>query len=85
MKKKFYLNLEKLLFFEIQSAARFYLREGDLENCTRVLNQLTGEPRRIVDDWIHEARLSLEVQQVWVKTFNFNCKQVLFYFLVCEL
>jgi len=50
-------------FNQIQSAARFYLREGDLENCTRVLNQLTGEPRRIVDDWIHEARLSLEVQQ----------------------
>lgn len=50
--------------FKIQSAARYYLREGDLENCTRVLNQLTGEPRRIVADWIHEARLSLEVQQV---------------------
>lgn len=52
------LNLDKLL-----SAANFYNREGDLESVTRVLNQLTGEPRRIVADWLKEARLSLEVMQ----------------------
>merc|ERR1712037_483368 len=52
------LNLDKLL-----SAADFYNREGDLEAVTRVLNQLTGEPRRIVADWLKEARLSLEVMQ----------------------
>ncbi|CAG5103754.1 Oidioi.mRNA.OKI2018_I69.chr1.g920.t1.cds [Oikopleura dioica] len=52
------LTLDKLL-----SAASHYNREGDIESVTRVLNQLTGEPRRIVADWLKEARLSLEVMQ----------------------
>ena len=36
---------------------------GDIESAVRVLNQASGEPRRILAQWIHEARLSLEVKQ----------------------
>jgi len=39
------------------------MSSGDLESAVRVLNQTTGEPRRILAQWIHQARLSLEVKQ----------------------
>jgi len=48
---------------KIVSAATYYMEEGDLESTVRVLNQLSGEPRRILSQWIQEARLSLEVIQ----------------------
>lgn len=57
------LYCQHFIIFKLLSAANFYNREGDLESVTRVLNQLTGEPRRIVADWLKEARLSLEVMQ----------------------
>ena len=35
----------------------------DYESAVRVLNQMTGEPRRILSNWIGEARIWLEVKQ----------------------
>ncbi|KAJ2160945.1 MICOS complex subunit mic60 [Coemansia sp. RSA 552] len=40
-----------------------YLTRHDLDLAARELNQLTGWPRRLADDWIKAARARLEVEQ----------------------
>nr|XP_057919681.1 MICOS complex subunit MIC60 isoform X5 [Doryrhamphus excisus] len=57
------LNSEDLDPFKLLSYASYCLEHGDLELAAKLLNQLTGEARRVVEDWLHEARLTLETKQ----------------------
>ncbi|OBZ83576.1 MICOS complex subunit MIC60 [Choanephora cucurbitarum] len=41
----------------------YYLKRDHLEYATRELNQLTGWPKRLAQDWIQSARRHLEVKQ----------------------
>lgn len=54
---------EQLETFTILAHASHYLEKGDLEQALRFMNQLEGEPRRVAEDWIREARLLLETRQ----------------------
>lgn len=47
----------------ILARSGYYLKNGDLENAARELNQLTGWPKRLACDWIEAARRHLEVKQ----------------------
>ncbi|XP_061541261.1 MICOS complex subunit MIC60 isoform X2 [Phycodurus eques] len=50
--------------FKLLSFATYCLEHGDLELAAKLVNQLTGEARRVVEDWLDEARLTLETRQV---------------------
>ncbi|XP_041800473.1 MICOS complex subunit MIC60 [Chelmon rostratus] len=50
--------------FKLLSYASYCLEHGDLELAAKLLNQLKGEARRVVEDWLTEARLTLETRQV---------------------
>ncbi|XP_070818825.1 MICOS complex subunit MIC60 isoform X2 [Chaetodon trifascialis] len=50
--------------FKLLSYASYCLEHGDLELAAKLLNQLRGEARRVVEDWLTEARLTLETKQV---------------------
>ena len=50
--------------FKILSYASYSLERGDLELAAKLVNQLRGEARRVVQDWLVEARLTLETKQV---------------------
>ena len=50
--------------FRLLSYAAYSLERGDLELAAKLLNQLRGESRRVVGDWLAEARLTLETRQV---------------------
>uniref|UniRef100_A0AAQ4QT66 MICOS complex subunit MIC60 n=1 Tax=Gasterosteus aculeatus aculeatus TaxID=481459 RepID=A0AAQ4QT66_GASAC len=50
--------------FRLLSYASFCLEHGDLELAAKLVNQLRGEARRVVEDWLTEARLTLETRQV---------------------
>ena len=54
---------EELDTFNIVASAKYHLSRGNLEQALRYMNQLTGESRRVADDWIREARLLLESRQ----------------------
>lgn len=58
------LSSEDLDPFKVLSYASYCLEHGDLELAAKLVNQLTGEGRRIVEDWLTEARLTLETRQV---------------------
>jgi len=47
----------------ICSEAENQMALGDFESAVRVLNQTSGEPKRIFKQWLDEARLWLEVKQ----------------------
>lgn len=49
--------------FKLLSYACYSMERGDLELAAKLLNQLTGEPRRVAQDWLNEARLTLETRQ----------------------
>lgn len=49
--------------FKLLSYACYSIERGDLELAAKLLNQLTGEPRRVAQDWLNEARLTLETRQ----------------------
>nr|CAB3256092.1 MICOS complex subunit MIC60-like [Phallusia mammillata] len=49
--------------FTIISYSNYCLDHGNLEQAARFVNQLTGEPRRVVEGWLKEARLLLETRQ----------------------
>ncbi|XP_078485457.1 MICOS complex subunit MIC60-like [Ciona intestinalis] len=53
----------KLDVFSIISYANYCVQHGDLEQAARFVNQLTGEPRKVVDGWLSEVRLFLETRQ----------------------
>ncbi|XP_053284727.1 MICOS complex subunit MIC60 isoform X1 [Pleuronectes platessa] len=58
------LSSENLDSFKLLSYASYCLEHGDLELAAKLVNQLRGEARRVVEDWLTEARLTLETRQV---------------------
>ncbi|KAM4586572.1 MICOS complex subunit MIC60 isoform 1-T1 [Fundulus diaphanus] len=58
------LHSEDLDAFKLLSYASYCLEHGDLELAAKLVNQLRGEARRVVEDWLTEARLTLETRQV---------------------
>lgn len=58
------LSSEDLDPFKLLSYASYCLEHGDLELAAKLVNQLRGEARRVVEDWLNEARLTLETRQV---------------------
>lgn len=58
------LSPEDLDPFKLLSYASYCLEHGDLELAAKLVNQLRGEARRVVEDWLTEARLTLETRQV---------------------
>ncbi|XP_028272106.1 MICOS complex subunit MIC60 [Parambassis ranga] len=59
-----HLSSEHLDPFKLLSYASYCLEHGDLELAAKLVNQLRGEARRVVEDWLNEARLTLETRQV---------------------
>ncbi|XP_076147931.1 MICOS complex subunit MIC60 isoform X6 [Alosa pseudoharengus] len=57
------LNVDDLDTFKLLSYACYSMERGDLELAAKLLNQLRGEPRRVAQDWLNEARLTLETRQ----------------------
>ncbi|ODQ51195.1 hypothetical protein SAICODRAFT_20904 [Saitoella complicata NRRL Y-17804] len=47
----------------ILARAETYLEEGSLDQAAREINQLRGWPKRLVSDWLEQARRHLEVKQ----------------------
>ncbi|KAJ3189831.1 Formation of crista junctions protein 1 [Gaertneriomyces sp. JEL0708] len=47
----------------ILARGEHYLREGDVENAAREINQLKGWPKRLANDWLTQARRHVEVKQ----------------------
>ncbi|XP_069833342.1 MICOS complex subunit MIC60 isoform X2 [Dendropsophus ebraccatus] len=58
------LSSEDLDTFKLLSYASYCIEHGDLELAAKFVNQLRGESRRVAQDWITEARLTLETKQV---------------------
>lgn len=58
------LSAQDLDPFKLLSYASFCLEHGDLELAAKLVNQLRGEARRVVEDWLTEVRLTLETKQV---------------------
>lgn len=58
------LSSEDLDPFKLLAYATYCLEHGDLELAAKLVNQLRGEARRVVEDWLTEARLTLETRQV---------------------
>ncbi|MEQ2213786.1 hypothetical protein XENOCAPTIV_020923, partial [Xenoophorus captivus] len=58
------LRTEDLDSFKLLSYASYCLEHGDLELAAKLVNQLRGEARRVIEDWLTEARLTLETRQV---------------------
>lgn len=50
--------------FRLLSYATYCIERGDLELAAKFMNQLTGEPRRVAQDWLTEARVTLETRQI---------------------
>ncbi|XP_061581987.1 MICOS complex subunit MIC60 isoform X3 [Cololabis saira] len=57
------LSGEDLDPFRLLAYAGYCLEHGDLELAAKLVNQLSGEARRVVQDWLTEARLTLETRQ----------------------
>ncbi|KAK1175188.1 MICOS complex subunit MIC60-like isoform X3 [Acipenser oxyrinchus oxyrinchus] len=58
------LSPEDLDTFKLLSYATYSIEHGDLELAAKFINQLKGESRRVAQDWLNEARLTLETTQV---------------------
>ncbi|KAM3939090.1 MICOS complex subunit MIC60 isoform 2-T2 [Leptodactylus fuscus] len=58
------LTSEDLDTFKLLSYASYCIEHGDLELAAKLVNQLRGESRRVAQDWLTEARLTLETKQV---------------------
>ncbi|KAF3693538.1 MICOS complex subunit Mic60 Mitochondrial inner membrane protein Mitofilin Precursor [Channa argus] len=58
------LSAEDLDTFKLLSYASYCLEHGDLELAAKLVNQLRGEARRVAEDWLTEARLTLETRQI---------------------
>ncbi|XP_070540808.1 MICOS complex subunit MIC60-like [Ptychodera flava] len=50
--------------FKLLAFADFHIKNGDLDQAVRYVNQLQGMPREVVSDWLKEAVLLLETSQV---------------------
>ncbi|XP_052005565.1 MICOS complex subunit MIC60-like isoform X2 [Xyrauchen texanus] len=58
------LASEGLDTFKLLAYATYSIERGDLELAAKFINQLRGESRRVAQDWLKEARLTLETKQV---------------------
>ncbi|XP_007440790.1 MICOS complex subunit MIC60 isoform X4 [Python bivittatus] len=58
------LGPEDLDTFKLLSYASYCIEHGDLELAAKFVNQLKGESRRVAQDWLNEARMTLETKQV---------------------
>ncbi|KAA0709107.1 MICOS complex subunit [Triplophysa tibetana] len=58
------LRPEDLHTFKLLAYATYSIERGDLELAAKFVNQLRGESRRVAQDWLKEARLTLETKQV---------------------
>ena len=54
---------DKMDTFDLLSQAGVQLRRSNLEGAVRAANCLQGEPRRVAQDWLKDARLYLETRQ----------------------
>ncbi|XP_065747078.1 MICOS complex subunit MIC60 isoform X5 [Phocoena phocoena] len=50
--------------FKLLSYASYCIEHGDLELAAKFVNQLKGESRRVAQDWLKEARMTLETKQI---------------------
>ncbi|XP_051716860.1 MICOS complex subunit MIC60 isoform X3 [Ctenopharyngodon idella] len=55
---------EDLDTFKLLAYATYSIERGDLELAAKLINQLRGESQRVAQDWLKEARLTLETKQV---------------------
>ncbi|XP_023598104.1 MICOS complex subunit MIC60 isoform X2 [Trichechus manatus latirostris] len=55
---------EDLNTFKLLAYASYCIEHGDLELAAKFVNQLKGESRRVAQDWLHEARMTLETKQI---------------------
>ncbi|KAJ6660528.1 hypothetical protein lerEdw1_017525 [Lerista edwardsae] len=55
---------EDLDTFKLLSYASYCIERGDLQLAAKFVNQLKGESRRVAQDWLNEARMTLETKQV---------------------
>ncbi|KAH0627024.1 hypothetical protein JD844_002386 [Phrynosoma platyrhinos] len=58
------LGPEDLDTYKLLSYASYCIEHGDLELAAKFVNQLKGESRRVSQDWLNEARMTLETKQV---------------------
>ncbi|XP_056124922.1 MICOS complex subunit MIC60 isoform X1 [Rhinichthys klamathensis goyatoka] len=58
------LAAEDLDTFKLLAYATYSIERGDLELAAKFINQLRGESQRVAQDWLKEARLTLETKQV---------------------
>ncbi|CAO2605378.1 MICOS complex subunit Mic60, partial [Lemmus lemmus] len=58
------LHLEDINTFKLLSYASYCIEHGDLELAAKFVNQLKGESRRVAQDWLKEARMTLETKQI---------------------
>lgn len=58
------LRPEDINTFKLLSYASYCIEHGDLELAAKFVNQLKGESRRVAQDWLKEARMTLETKQV---------------------
>ncbi|XP_016386279.1 MICOS complex subunit MIC60-like isoform X1 [Sinocyclocheilus rhinocerous] len=58
------LASEDLDTFRLLAYATYSIERGDLELAAKFVNQLRGESQRVAQDWLKEARLTLETKQV---------------------
>lgn len=58
------LRPEDLSTFKLLSYASYCVEHGDLELAAKFVNQLKGESRRVAQDWLKEARMTLETKQI---------------------
>ena len=56
-------DLSQLDTFEILERADACVRQGDVDLAVRYMNLLRGEPRRVAQDWLCDARSYLETMQ----------------------
>ncbi|XP_053442896.1 MICOS complex subunit MIC60 isoform X4 [Nycticebus coucang] len=58
------LSPEDINTFKLLSYASYCIEHGDLELAAKFVNQLRGESRRVAQDWLKEARMTLETKQI---------------------
>ncbi|OWA53663.1 MICOS complex subunit MIC60 [Hypsibius exemplaris] len=64
LKKTAELDSSALDTFRLLATAQQCVAQGDLATAVRLVGQLQGESRKVAQDWLKEARLHLETQQI---------------------
>lgn len=58
------VDFAKLDTYDILNRARYWMERGNLTQTLKYMNLLQGAPRKVAQDWLNEARLLLETQQI---------------------